>query len=603
MAADVGGLVADIGLDVAALRGDIKQANRELKKGTNRMNRHLGSLRKRVDGVTRGFKGLAGASSVAIFARHTKATIDSADKMLKLTQRLGGTTEALSELEFVADRSGIAFNTLTMGLQRMVRRVAEAAEGTGEAKGALRELNLEAKSLRSLTIDQQFERIADALFGVKSESDRVRLAMKLFDSEGVSLLQTMTNGAQGIRDLRIEAQNLGVTLSQDMAEKAARAKDAMTDLSAEWSAFTRDLVLDSADGISTAIQGLRDLKDAARGLGEVSAGALGFGAQADLLDKRIVSLTDQRDRLTRQITDAQRPFVAASQGIKAVEAAVSNYRDELKLVNDELTKVKRQQLDVSTGGGGKPKTNVPSGIIPESDPGRTVEFIENLEKLQARFVTAKERADKLRESLERFKDELAPGTIGLILAEIDNIVNSGLDEIKVTSKKRLPELLDGPSNDLAERFGKSVGLSLQSEFSNAFMGIETSFGDMLRRMAADFAASNLLRGLASLIPGPFGKFLAAGIPGFATGGSFKVGGNGGTDSQLVAFKASPDETVSVTRPGQSIGGAVSAPSVIHQEFNFPFAFPEQLEAFVRNVAGPAGRNAAMQVLNAQRGRF
>lgn len=40
------------------------------------------------------------------------------------------------------------------------------------------------------------------------------------------------------------------------------------------------------------------------------------------------------------------------------------------------------------------------------------------------------------------------------------------------------------------------------------------------------------------------------ISGFATGGSFKVGGSGGIDSQLVQFRASPDETVSITKPGQ-----------------------------------------------------
>lgn len=38
--------------------------------------------------------------------------------------------------------------------------------------------------------------------------------------------------------------------------------------------------------------------------------------------------------------------------------------------------------------------------------------------------------------------------------------------------------------------------------------------------------------------------------GFQNGGSFKVGGAGGTDSQLVSFKASPDETVSIRTPGQ-----------------------------------------------------
>jgi hypothetical protein len=39
------------------------------------------------------------------------------------------------------------------------------------------------------------------------------------------------------------------------------------------------------------------------------------------------------------------------------------------------------------------------------------------------------------------------------------------------------------------------------------------------------------------------------IPGFATGGSFTVGGSGGTDSQLMQFRATPGEMVDIRRPG------------------------------------------------------
>jgi len=48
------------------------------------------------------------------------------------------------------------------------------------------------------------------------------------------------------------------------------------------------------------------------------------------------------------------------------------------------------------------------------------------------------------------------------------------------------------------------------------------------------------------------KFMNETTPttGFASGGGFKVGGNGGTDSQLVGFKASPNERVTVETPAQ-----------------------------------------------------
>lgn len=36
-----------------------------------------------------------------------------------------------------------------------------------------------------------------------------------------------------------------------------------------------------------------------------------------------------------------------------------------------------------------------------------------------------------------------------------------------------------------------------------------------------------------------------------------MGGAGGIDSQLVAFRASPNERVSITKPGQDMGGRAS----------------------------------------------
>lgn len=56
--------------------------------------------------------------------------------------------------------------------------------------------------------------------------------------------------------------------------------------------------------------------------------------------------------------------------------------------------------------------------------------------------------------------------------------------------------------------------------------------------------------------GNLGKFQ---LDGFATGGSFLVGGSGGTDSQIVAFRASPDERVTIETPEQqrSNGGGVT----------------------------------------------
>lgn len=53
--------------------------------------------------------------------------------------------------------------------------------------------------------------------------------------------------------------------------------------------------------------------------------------------------------------------------------------------------------------------------------------------------------------------------------------------------------------------------------------------------------------------GDLGSAIMKFLPGFKTGGTFKVGGSGGIDSSVVAFRATPGEMVDVRRPGQDFG--------------------------------------------------
>jgi len=175
-------------------------------------------------------KGLAAVGALAGLAKLGLDAIKSADEIQKLSVRLGASTEALSEYQHVADISGVSFTTLTMGLQRMTRRVAEAALGTGEAVKALEELGLSAADLNAMPLDVKFETIADSLNGLESDADKVRLAMKLFDSEGVALIQTMSEGSAGIQAMREEARALGISLSTDTANAAAAANDELAKL-------------------------------------------------------------------------------------------------------------------------------------------------------------------------------------------------------------------------------------------------------------------------------------------------------------------------------------------------------------------------------------
>lgn len=168
------------------------------------------------------------AGSIALIATRTAR---AGDNIAKTSRRLGLSTQALQEWRFAADRGGIGAQTFDMAVQRFGRRAAEAAKGTGEAikalaemKIALRDNNGELKSL-----DELLEASLIGLAGQKNDLDRNRLAMKLFDSEGVRMVQMLEGGIEKTLELRKRARELGGVMDDDLIKMSEEAVDAWSD--------------------------------------------------------------------------------------------------------------------------------------------------------------------------------------------------------------------------------------------------------------------------------------------------------------------------------------------------------------------------------------
>ena len=193
------------------------------------------------------------------------------DKFQKTMQKLGVSSEGLGGLQLAASLTGVSVETMNMALQRMTRRVAEAAKGTGEAKNALKELGIDARELVQLPLEVQFQQISLAMEKVGTRADKVRLAMKLFDSEGVALVNTLDLGEKGLKRLAAESVVLGTSVSGDNLKKVTAMNDELKYLSAAFTGAKSRFTIWIAPEASQAIRLLSEtIKYAGRGgLGDV----------------------------------------------------------------------------------------------------------------------------------------------------------------------------------------------------------------------------------------------------------------------------------------------------------------------------------------------
>jgi hypothetical protein len=117
----------------------------------------IGGDLKRTDTAFRGLAvagGVLAGAAVAVGAVG-HASLKSADETAKLATKLGSTTEALSQLDYVAERSGVSSQALSNSLRDMQKNAAAAAKGQGEAVRALQELGINAEAFKRLKPEDQ----------------------------------------------------------------------------------------------------------------------------------------------------------------------------------------------------------------------------------------------------------------------------------------------------------------------------------------------------------------------------------------------------------------------------------------------------------------
>ncbi|OWV30193.1 hypothetical protein, partial [Halomonas campaniensis] len=255
--------------EVQAFGGTTEREGGRAERSLAGVERQAGTVGRELQ-VLRRLAAPVGAALAGMFAtRALQGQIDYADQLQKTNLRIGASVEALSQYNHVASLSGVEFSNLTTAWQRQTRRISEAAQGTGAAKDALEALGLSAKALNQLAPEDQFERIAVALEEVESQADRTALAMKLWDTEGVGLLQITNQGADAIRAMREEADRLGLTISQDTANAMAGYNDEMARFQAVATGVTRQVASELVPAMTTGLQTASEWVDEMGGAAEI----------------------------------------------------------------------------------------------------------------------------------------------------------------------------------------------------------------------------------------------------------------------------------------------------------------------------------------------
>lgn len=590
------------------------------------------------------FAGIAKAGALAIgsamvaaggaMALAMRAVVNDADEMSKMAQKIGVPIEELSRLRYAAELSDISLENLEKSLRRLSAGMLDASENaTGPAASAFAMLGISVKdaegNIRSSTsvIEDLAARFARMPDGV----EKTALAMRIFGKSGADMIPLLNSGADGLREMYEEAEQLGIVLDRETGLAAERFNDNLTRLGKTKDGIVTKVtagMLPAFDRLAASLVATANdsngLRLAGRGLGIVMNGLIAviMGVVGALWAAGLAAAAYARtmERLVKfDFKGAAEAFIVGSgratasvgqtvEQIKALFRAAPAAAASVETLTEDTEDLSHSATRAARATGGLTDEQREAAEAARELAQEAAQVFEQTRTPAEQYATEVERLTRLLNAAAISQDTF---NRAMREANIRRDANDPLSQAGARIAEQNREAAERRRED-AIQFAADHEENLRASTYDGIRGgleaaADGNLGQYLARRLRDALFDGLANTLTDMLRGPKGstgggamgwlgavgsvlKGFAGGLPGFKTGGSFKVGGSGGADSQLMQFRATPGEMVNIRRPGQDAGGGM----VVHVNPS-PY-FDVQVE----RVAAPMAVQAAATAYGATR---
>lgn len=396
--------------------------------------------------------------------------------------RLGITTQALQELQFIGKAVGVQVNQLTIGLQRMERRIADAASGNKLLNEELTRLGLDAQELVNLELDEQFFRLADAIAQTDAQGKQVLQTFKFFDSEGVALLQVIEKigGDRGaLRDMVETARELGVVFSDEGIRRASEFRRELFFLKASFEGVRNEVALAFFPVFTEVFRNVRDVVVESRD--EIGEWARDWAARFLFAGKAAGAFFELLKNLVQDTTSAELLGKILSEiGQFAVDVVVEVVTAALKILKSAFLAIFRPILNTIGLFGEQIAARFIARFRNElktiaTIPGEIVVFLKNT------------FGDTVGTALALASDFLRPfaATTEESLAELQEGIRNGIDAAAKVAEEKIVEAEETLGTAVQEAIGiiaeeaRAGGAAIDMAFQNIANEFEELIANVL----------------------------------------------------------------------------------------------------------------------------
>lgn len=535
--------MAALGQLVVSLSANIAEFTSAMGKAAFISEKRMADIQKSVKAAATAV-GAAGAAAATGLAYMTKEAIDAADANTKLARSAGVSVETLTTLGYAAQLSGSSTEQLGKAFAKLGKNIADAAAGTGEAKGAFEALGISVKNSDGTlkSADAVLKEMSDKFAGYQDGAAKSALAMRIFGEEGIQLVSMLNSGAAGLEAMQDEARALGVGLTTDAGQAAEQFNDNITRLQTASAGFANQLAQALLPTLMNLTDGLvASAKESGAFANAVAAAATGAKlllSVGTVLAGVFSAVGTALGGVTAQITALfeGRFRDALNVGAMTVDDFVANLSATAASVNGIWDAAANKAAASADTTGAK----IAAPILAAADKAKKAKkemdsiwsaeaagaeagadrFMKMMDEASAAFDRTRTPVEQLGANLARLQELLDAGAINW--DTYGRAVMAAQDDFDALTNKVRDDA------DLMKTYAEQAGRNIQDAFAEFLFdpfkdgvgGMLENFTVMLRKMAAQQLAAGLLKGLGNWgsTGGGSGTFIGGIVSGLFGGG-------------------------------------------------------------------------------------
>ena len=254
--------------------------------------------------------GTAIGGATTALVKNAKETAEYADNIDKMSQKMGFTTDAFQEWDFIMKHNGSSIEAVKGSILKLDKALESDTD-------AWEKLGLSQEELLNMSSEEKFEATVKALQGVTDETEKAQLAQEVFGKSYQEMMPLLNQTAEETEAMKQQVHDLGGVMSEDAVKAGAQFKDSLQNLNTAITGAKNNLMAEFLPSLSTVMDGLSALFSGDEsGIGKITSGIEEFASK--LNEKLPTVIQTAGSILTSLISALPQAFNAIASQLPAI---------------------------------------------------------------------------------------------------------------------------------------------------------------------------------------------------------------------------------------------------------------------------------------------